>query len=204
MPSSQKKKVRKNGYKINKLEKLRKNIKNFLKVSRVESLYMARSGVKVEKRSLDKFTQDEIYQVAKKINSRWKNSVVDDFIRFLFSQKGLFVSRPDYVNIRFKAEKKYVEKINHLIKDGYLPSFRSFIIAKLKERFGLEKDFLKFSVRVKHSGAEMKGNQILLPSEMFEQIWKILETKKSRKLTKSYVREIIASEIENILAEYGN
>ncbi len=202
MSSSQKKKVQKNG--INKLDKLRENIKNFLKVSGIESLYMARSGIKVEKRNLDKFTQEEIYQAAKKITSRWKKSVVDDFIKFLFSQKSLFVSRPDYVNIRFKAEKKYVEKINHLIKDGYLPSLRSFIITKLKERFGLEKDFLKFSVRVKDCGSGMKSNQLLLPSEMFHQIWKILETKKSRKLTKSYVRKIISSEIENILAEYGD
>jgi hypothetical protein len=198
------KKLQKNGDKINKLERLRKNIKNFLKVSGVESLYMARSGIKVERRNLDKFTQEEIFQAAKKITSKAKKVIVDDFIKFLFSQKGLFVSRPDYVNIRFKSEKKYVEKINHLIRDGYLPSFRSFIIAKLKERFGLEKDFSKFSVRVKDYKSAIKSNQLLLPSDMFFEIWKILETKKSRKLTKSHVRKIISSEIENILAEYGN
>ena len=69
-----KKKLQKNGDKINKLERLRKNIKNFLKASGVESLYMARSGIKVERRNLDKFTQEEIFQAAKKITSKAKRS----------------------------------------------------------------------------------------------------------------------------------
>jgi hypothetical protein len=196
-------KKNKNKGKESIVEKLRKDIKNFLRAESVESLYISRSGIKFEKKSINKFTQEELYQAAKKMPKQ-KRAIIEDFIKFLLSQKGLYASRPDYVNIRFNVEKKHIDKIAHLIKDGYFPSFRSFIIGKLKERFGLEKDFSKFFVKVKNFSSEFKSNQLLLPSEMFYQIWKRLEDEKSCKLTKSQVRKIISSEIENILNEFGN
>jgi hypothetical protein len=196
-------KKNKNKGKVSLVEKLRKDIKNFLSAEAVESLYITRSGIKFEKKSINKFTQDELYQAAKKMPKQ-KRAIIEDFIKFLLSQKGLYASRPDYVNIRFNIEKKHIDKIAHLIKDGYLPSFRSFVMGKLKERFGLEKDFSKFFVKVGNFRSELRSNQLLLPSEMFHQIWRKLEVEKSRKLTKFQVRKIISSEIENILTEFGN
>ncbi len=71
----------------------------------MESLYISRSGIKFEKKSINKFTQEELYQAAKKMPKQ-KRAIIEDFIKFLLSQKGLYASRPDYVNIRFNVEQK--------------------------------------------------------------------------------------------------
>ncbi|GBD03647.1 hypothetical protein HRbin19_00944 [bacterium HR19] len=183
------------------IEELRDKILRLGEISgKLELFYLKRGEVKWAQKIISRFSRDEMIETIQNMElNKTEKEILEDFIKYVFSHKYAFKSRPEYVNLRLNLPG---DKIAKILEEKNI-SFRKLVIDLLQRRFPADFRVINFSMRSYRSS--FKFDQVLIPKKYFDFICRRIEReyggRKSKKEVKKEIKKLIESEIKKLLEE---